>query len=104
MVILQVHIDCVVALKTKRDAPIAAHADRVFAFARAFEGVEAVTGQVHVFRPQCTIKTIQHALNARRVLGGNAAIVAALEKSFKATVLEVIDNLGCNPIEFIVIR
>ena len=45
-----------------------------------------------------------HALDSWRVLGGNAAIVAVFEKSLKATVLEVIDHLYCNPIKCIVIR
>lgn len=72
MVVLEIDLDCVLAVEGEGQAQIARDIDRPAAALIAAQRVKAPPGNAHVLRPDGGIQSVKHAFDSRPPSSGNA--------------------------------
>jgi hypothetical protein len=97
VIVLQINIDGVLAIESKRKAPVAGHIYRVRALALPLQWMQAIAGQIHVFGMCRSVQSVQQSLNSRRPISRYTAVIALGKEQLKPSMAETAyhDSLSC---------
>ena len=93
MIVLEVDIDGIFAIEGKSKPKVAGHGDRPTPFPLASERMQSPTRNVHVFRADGSIQTVQHSSDPGAMLTRNSERRAFGEESSEAFVAKVADHI-----------
>ena len=98
MVIDQIHIAGMNAVEAEDDAPVARDADRLESRQIAFQGMQSVSGQVHVGGLGGLVQTGKDAFHLVGLLGRHPAPIPLLVEELQPLVPKSNDyEIECNP-------
>jgi hypothetical protein len=93
VIVLEVDIDGIFAIEGKSKPKVAGHGDRPTPFPVASERMQSPAGNVHVFRADGSIQTVQHSSDPGAMLTRNSERRAFGEESSEAFVAKVADHI-----------
>lgn len=92
MIVFQIKVKDIAAIKSECHPVIAGHADCVFAFSLSHKRMKTEAGQSNVSQLLCTIQNVQSNLNPLCCFGRYAFGIPGFEVEFQPTVLERLDH------------
>ena len=93
MIVLEVNVDSIFAIKGERQSQVAGHGDRPTSFLITKEAMQPPARNVHVFCAGGSIQAVQHSSDPRTMFAGNPARRACGEQLTEAFVTEVADHI-----------
>ena len=93
MVVNEVDIPHIAAVKAESDAPVCAHADRPVPAQPPLERMQPERGRVHVLRSGCRLEEVEDHPDLPRVLSRDAAWIVSLVEPAKPSVPKAADHI-----------
>ena len=95
MIVDQIDVERI-PFKAENDPPIGLHPHRPVALQVAFQGMEPVARDAHVFNLLCRIQTAEDRADAVQQIGANPADVATFVEPFQSLCRRLSIMLNCN--------
>jgi hypothetical protein len=88
VIVLQININGILAVKTKCNTPISGHTDCISVLAIARQPVKPEAGDIHILGLCGSVQAVKQPFGSCLASRQNASVVIVPEKPLKASVLE----------------